>query len=79
MGTITISISNETEKELRETIREQNSIRKGVLGKTIQEAIELWMEKKHQEDISKRQLKLLKNAYNMGKYSFKREELYERE
>ncbi len=78
MGTITISISDETKKKLRQTIREQNSIRKGVLGKAIQEAVELWMKKRHQEDIAKRQLELLKKGYVMGKYTFKREELYER-
>ncbi len=78
MGTMTISISDEVEQRFRETIRAQSSMKKGVFGKAIQEAINLWIEKQKQEEIAKRQLQILKKGYNFSLKSYKREELYER-
>ena len=53
-------------------------MKKGILGKVIQEAIALWIEKQKQEEIAKRQLQILKKGYNFSIKSYKREDLHDR-
>lgn len=75
MGTITINIDDETEKQFRMLVRKH---KKGNLGKAETEALRLWMDEITQKQISEKELKILDKGFNMGKLKFKtREELYE--
>ncbi len=78
MGTITINIHNDIEQEFREVVKKEKGIGKGQLGNAVQEALKLWVEQKQQHDIAARQLALMKQGFNLGRYKFKREELYDR-
>lgn len=79
MGTITVNIEDETEKEFRKIIKAMHGKKKGSLGKAITEAMKKWIEEKRQERIADRQLALMKKGLNLGKKLYKkRAELYER-
>ena len=78
MGTITISVNNEVEHTFRKAVANERGVGKGKLGSAVSEALHLWMNEKKQSDISHRQLELMKKgAYHLGKYKFKRQDLYE--
>lgn len=78
MGTITININNDLEQKFRDEVKKEKGIGKGKLGNAVQEALELWVDQKQQQDIAQRQLALMKQGFNLGKYSFNREEIYDR-
>ena len=78
MGTITINLDDKLETTFRQIVKEQYSLSKGTLGKVIAEALNNWIAIKKEEEISKRQIALLKKGFNMGKYKFDRDELHER-
>ncbi len=78
MGTMTITIDNETENAFRSAVEKELGKGKGRLGAAITEALDLWLKKARQEQIVKRQLAFLERGFLFGKYPFKREELHER-
>ncbi len=79
MGTITISLNNETEHKLRELAEKTFGKRKGYLGEAVTEAIEKWAGEKQQKEIAERELKVLEKGYFLGKRLYKdRGELHER-
>ncbi len=78
MATITINIDNQTETIFREAVKEELGTEKGKLGQAVNEALQLWINKKKQEEISQRQLALLKTGFKLGKWKFNRDELHER-
>jgi hypothetical protein len=53
MGTITISVDNETERKFREVAIRVHGKRKGALGEATTEALNLWVKEKMQEEISR--------------------------
>ncbi len=44
-GVITVKISDDVEREFRRVVAKVYGVGKGVLGKAIEEAIELWLQK----------------------------------
>ncbi len=79
MGTITISLKDETEKELRRLAMIKYQMKKGAMAKIITEALEEWTKQKEDEKIIKKSLSLLEKGFNMGKIKYKeRAELHER-
>jgi len=79
MGTITLSIDDETEQRFRSTARKVIGERKGYLGKAATDAMKLWIHEKTQEAIAKDALELIRKTYRFGekKYS-SRKDLYDR-
>ena len=79
MGTITISVDDDTEKRFRNAARKKLGERKGYLGKATTEALECWILKQTQEEIARDALALLETGYHTGKHlSTKRQDLYDR-
>ena len=78
MGTITININSDIEHQFREVVKKEKGIGKGQLGSAVQEALTQWIDEKLQQDIASRQLAVMKQGFHLGKYKFKREELYDR-
>ena len=78
MGTITINIKNTTEAQFRGLVREEVGEYKGALGHAFEEALQLWIDQKQEEEISQRQLGMMRKARALGKYVFDRDELHER-
>jgi hypothetical protein len=79
MGTITISVDDDTEKRFRNAARKKLGERKGYLGKATTEALECWILKQTQEEIARDALALLETGYPIGKHlSTKRKDLYDR-
>ncbi len=79
MGTMTISIDNDVEQQFRALAQKIYSKKKGYLGNAVTLAMKKWIDEMTQKQISERELKLLENGFEMGKFKFKsREELYER-
>lgn len=78
MGTITINIDDDTEQKFRNCVKETLDTGKGKLGQAVKEALALWIEEKEQKEIAKRQLALLEKGFHFGKYTFRRDELYDR-
>lgn len=78
MGTVTVNIKDDAEKELRENASIRFGKKKGRLGKAITQAIRLWAKKQKESDEAKT-LSYLEDGFEMGelKYS-KRSELHER-
>ena len=79
MGTITISISDETEQRFRQTVKARLGTGKGKLGKAVDEAISKWAEEKKTDEYVKEAMAMMKKGlYKVGKnYTFKREEAYD--
>ncbi|MBI2665115.1 hypothetical protein HYX12_00660, partial [Candidatus Woesearchaeota archaeon] len=75
MGTITISINDETEEIFREVVEQELGTGKGKLGQAVQEALQEWIKEKKEEEIAKRQLVFLEKGYKFGKFKFSRDEL----
>lgn len=77
MGTITISIDDDIERELRKLAGEG---RKGALGKAVGEAVKKWAEEKKQKEIAERQMKRMERGmYKLPKnWKFDRDEIYAR-
>jgi hypothetical protein len=79
MGTITISVDNDTEKRFREAAKKKLGERKGYLGKATTEALDLWIRKQTQEEIARDALALLEKGHPVGKHLYKeRKDLYDR-
>ena len=79
MGTITISLHEDIEKNFRDTVKKQKGVGKGKLGEAIGEALLDWTEKKNQDVIAKRMMAIMEKGFHLGKVGkWKREELYER-
>lgn len=79
MGIITISMSDEVEKELREAVKKKMGEGKGVLGKAIEEAVKKWMHDDEQKRIAA-ELKAMMNKglYSLKGWKFDRDEIYDR-
>ena len=79
MGVITISMKDEVEKELRQTVKYEHGDSKGALGKAIEEAVNRWIEEKKQKEIAKRAMEMMnKGLYSLKGWKFNRDELYDR-
>ncbi len=79
MGTITINIDDEIERQFRKMVSKIYHDKKGNLGNAVTEALRNWIDEVTQKQISERELKILDKGFNMGKLKFKRrDELYER-
>lgn len=79
MGTITVNVDDEIEEEFRKIASEEFKGKKGFLGDAITEAMKEWVKEKEQEEISKREIEILKKGFKLGKITYKkREELYAR-
>jgi hypothetical protein len=79
MGTITISVDDDTEKRFREAAKKKLGERKGYLGKATTEALEIWVRKQSQDEIACDALALLETGQHPGKRrSIERKDLYDR-
>ena len=79
MGTITISVDDDTEKRFREAAKKKLGERKGYLGKATTEALECWVKQQTQEEIARDALALLETGYHPGKHLYTgRKDLYDR-
>ena len=79
MGTITVNIKDEAEKEFRKTVKENLGKAKGTLGKALTEAIEMWTMQHSHKEIGKRQIALMKKGFDLGGFAVSsRDELHER-
>ncbi|MCX9073984.1 MAG: hypothetical protein OIN88_04910 [Candidatus Methanoperedens sp.] len=79
MGTITVNVKDDVEKEFRELVSSAHGTRKGDLGRALTEAMRKWVFEKRQEKIAQEALKLLEQRFNFGKRLYKhRNELHER-
>jgi len=79
MGTITVNVKDDVEKEFRELVRSAHGTRKGDLGRALTEAMRKWVFEKRQEKIAQEALKLLEQRFDFGKRLYKyRYELHER-
>ena len=79
MGTMTINVDNDVEQQFRAIAQKIYSKKKGYLGNAVTSAMKKWIDEMTQKQISERELKLLENGFDMGKFKFRsREELYER-
>ena len=80
MATITINVNDEVAKRFRDMVKHESGEGKGVIGKTVEEALELWIKEKEQQDIAQRQMALMKKGFKLGKILYKsRGELYDRD
>jgi hypothetical protein len=79
MGTITITVDDDTEKRFREAAKKKLGERKGYLGKATTEALESWVQKQSQEEIARDALALLETGHRPGKHFYtERKDLYDR-
>jgi len=79
METITININKETKEVFKETVRKEYGLRKGLLGRAVNEALLKWVEEKKQKQIAEELRIIMKKGFKMGKILYKsRDELYER-
>ena len=78
MGTITISVDDDTEGLFREVVKQEIGETKGSLGSAITQAMDLWIKDKQQMEIAQRQLQLMEKGFHFGKYKFNRDELHDR-
>ena len=78
MGTITISVRDETEQRFRKAVRKTIGTGKGTLGKAVTEAMEKWVEELEQAEVRKRALATLEKGFQLGFKGYrKRSELYD--
>lgn len=79
MGTITVNVKDEVEKEFKAVASIAHGSEKGYLGKAVTEAMQRWIYEKRQEKIAEEALKLLETGFDFGKRLYKdRSDLYER-
>lgn len=79
MGTITLSIDDDTERRFRSTAKRVIGERKGYLGEAATEAMELWIHEKTQHTIAEEALELIKKTYRFGERHYSsRRDLYDR-
>ena len=78
MGTITISVDDDTEQRFRDAAKKKLGERKGYLGKATTEALETWIRIQSQEVIARDALSLLGTGYHVGRRtSMERKDLYD--
>ncbi|NKQ38955.1 MAG: hypothetical protein HF967_05715 [Methanosarcinales archaeon] len=78
MGTITVNINDEIEKEFKAIANITHKDKKEYLERAIIEAIQRWIYEKKQEKITEEALKLLETNFDFGKRLYKnRSDLYE--
>ena len=78
MKTITINVSEEVDREFRGLVDRELGVGKGKLGEAIEESLKLWIKLKKEEEISRRQLELLRRGFDFGEYEVDRDELHKR-
>ncbi len=79
MATITINISDSVADEFRKKVREKLGERKGTLGKAVETAIKQWLQEEEQRQIGEEMIALMEEGVgSLGKWKFKRSELYDR-
>ena len=79
MGTITVNIKDEVEKEFKAVASIAHGGEKGYLEKAVVDAMQRWIEEKRQEKIAEEALKLIEQGFDFGKRLYKdRSDLYER-
>ncbi len=77
--TITVNVSSQSEQRFRRTVKKTLGDGKGVLGKAISEALELWVKEKELESLRRKAIETLNKGFHMGKKLYKtRNELYDR-
>ena len=79
MGTMTITVGDETEKKFREFVRSKYGTGKGKLGKAIDEALNKLISEDEERKLREEAIRMMeKGLYKVGKnYTFRREEAYE--
>ncbi len=79
MGTITVNISDETEKRFRAFVKAKSGEGKGKLGKAVEDALNKLVSEDEEQKLRQEAIKMMeKGLYKVGKnYTFKREEAYE--
>lgn len=79
MGTITLSIDDQTEEDFRQLVERILGKRKGALGEAATEAMSLWIREKTQEAVARDALDLAEKAYHLGARRYtSRKDLYDR-
>ncbi|MBI2971295.1 MAG: hypothetical protein HYY37_02650 [Candidatus Aenigmarchaeota archaeon] len=80
MGTITVSVDDDIEREFRRIVEAYKGGKKGDLGRAVAEAMKHWTEEKIQKEIAERQMeRSRKGMYRLPKnWKFSREEIYDR-
>ena len=79
MGTITISVNDDVEKEFRETVKKRLGQGKGVLGKAVEEALQKWVHDERQRQIAAELREMMnKGLYSLKGWKFNRDEIYDR-
>jgi len=80
MGTITINVKDDVEREFRETVKKELGVGKGKLGNAVEEALKKWIDKQKQREIAESlKEKMRTGLYSVGKgWKFNREEIYDR-
>lgn len=79
MGTVTITISDETEQQFRQMVKQKLGEGKGKLGKAVDEALANWAQDKQTKEYVQEAISMMKKGlFNVGKnYKFRREDAYE--
>ncbi|MCZ7400826.1 MAG: hypothetical protein O8C61_01235 [Candidatus Methanoperedens sp.] len=78
MGTITIDINDNIEKQFRALAKKVYHDKKGYLGNVVTCALQKWIDEVTQKQIAERELKILDKGFDMGKLKCtSRKELYE--
>ena len=75
--TVTVNIDESIEKRFKEKARLKYGNRKGALALAFNEALTQWL-KNDDQSLLKENMKLLNDGIEMKKWSFKREDLYDR-
>lgn len=79
MGTITLSIDDQTEADFRRLVEKILGRRKGALGEATTEAMKIWIREKTQEEIARDALELTGRVYHFGTRRYaSRKDLYDR-
>lgn len=78
MGTITLSIDDDTERAFRKLAKKVLGEKKGHLGEAATDAFNLWIRVKRQDEIARDALELIRKKYDFGKRLYTtRQDLYE--
>lgn len=79
MGTITLNIDDDTEKEFRDAVKGKYGIGKGKLGKAAAEAMKKWSGKIEQKKLREEALDIIKNGIiglHAKELKIRREDIY---
>lgn len=78
MGTITLSIDDETERNFRKLAKKVIGEKKGHLGEAATDACKLWIHEKTQDVMARDALELIHKKYDLGERLYNsRTDLYE--